>query len=171
MLQCLHFNKRDRGEQIHCRLDAALRLPGAGRNPQNRREAADADAIFGAISPEVLHAAHRLKWAQVYSAGCKILMGPEIADHAFALLLSLPRELNRVIPTSAGEQWQRDNYHPIELRGKTAVIVGVGGIGSQIAQRAHAFGMTVIGVDPKDMPLNPTSAGCCTRNRSIPCCR
>jgi len=33
--------------------------------------------------------------------------------------------------------------------------VGVGGIGSQIAQRANAFGMTVIGVDPKDMPLNP----------------
>jgi hypothetical protein len=35
------------------------------------------------------------------------------------------------------------------------VIVGVGGIGSQIAQRAQAFGMTVIGVDPKDMLLNP----------------
>jgi phosphoglycerate dehydrogenase-like enzyme len=47
----------------------------------------------------------------------------------------------------------RDDYHPIELRGKTAVVVGVGGIGSQIAQRAQAFGMTVI--DLKDMPLNP----------------
>ena len=33
--------------------------------------------------------------------------------------------------------------------------MGVGGIGSQIAQRAHAFGMKVIGVDPKDLPLNP----------------
>jgi hypothetical protein len=43
----------------------------------------------------------------------------------------------------------------LELRGKTAVIIGVGGIGSQIAQRAHGFGMTVIGVDPKDIPLNP----------------
>ena len=32
-------------------------------------EAADADAIFGAISPEILHAAHKLKWVQVYSAG------------------------------------------------------------------------------------------------------
>jgi len=35
------------------------------------------------------------------------------------------------------------------------VVIGVGGIGSQIAQRAHAFGLTVIGVDPKDMPFNP----------------
>jgi phosphoglycerate dehydrogenase-like enzyme len=184
-------------------MDAALRLPGPGRNPQNRGsghaagthrrvaerlpgcpdrvrgrslllgEAADADAILGAISPEILHAAHKLKWVQVYSAGvenylfpefqssdvvltnCKILMGPEIADHAFALLLSLTRELNRIIPTRPNEEWQQGGFHPIELRGKTAVIVGVGGIGSQIAQRAHAFGMTVIGVDPKDMPLNP----------------
>ena len=136
-------------------------------------EAADADAILGTISPELLHAAHKLKWVQIYSAGvenylfpefqssgvvltnCKILMGPEIADHAFALLLSLTRELNRIIPTRANEEWQRGGFHPIELRGKPAVIVGVGGIGSQIAQRAQAFGMTVIGVDPKDMPLNP----------------
>ena len=136
-------------------------------------EAADADAILGAINPAVLDAAHQLKWVQVYSAGvenylfpefqasdvvltnCKILMGPEIADHAFALLLALTRELNRIIPARTSEEWQRGGFHPVELRGKTAVIVGVGGIGSQIAQRAQAFGMTVIGVDPKDMPLNP----------------
>lgn len=136
-------------------------------------EAADADAIFGNITPAVLHAAHKLKWVQIYSAGvegylfpefkasdvvltnCKILMGPEIADHAFALLLSLTRGLYRTIPARGSEEWRRDAVQPVELRGKTAVIVGVGGIGSQIAQRAQAFGMTVIGVDPKDMPLNP----------------
>jgi phosphoglycerate dehydrogenase-like enzyme len=36
----------------------------------------------------------------------------------------------------------------------TAIVIGVGGIGSQIAQRAHGFGMKVIGVDPKDLPPN-----------------
>jgi phosphoglycerate dehydrogenase-like enzyme len=41
------------------------------------------------------------------------------------------------------------------LQGKTCVIVGVGGIGTQIAVRAKAFGMTVIGVDPKDIPYSP----------------
>jgi D-2-hydroxyacid dehydrogenase (NADP+) len=81
--------------------------------------------------------------------------GSEIADHAFALLLSLTRELNRIIPTRPSEEWRKNGFHPAELRGKTAVIVGVGGIGSQIAQRAQAFGMTVIGVEPKGMPLNP----------------
>jgi phosphoglycerate dehydrogenase-like enzyme len=39
-----------------------------------------------------------------------------------------------------------------ELNGKTAVIIGVGGIGSNIAQRAHGFGMKVIGVDLRDIP-------------------
>src|ERR1035438_10766680 len=136
-------------------------------------EAADADAILGTISPEILHAAHKLKWVQIFSAGvenylfpefqssavvltnCKILMGPEIADHAFALLLSLTRELNRAIPARASEEWRRGGFHPIELRGKTAVIVGVGGIGSQIDRKSTRLNSSHLGIDPKDMPLNP----------------
>ena len=136
-------------------------------------EVADADAIFGTISPPLFHAAKKLQWVQVFSAGvetyrfpefvsspvtltnCKIIQGPNIADHALALLLALTRDLNKVIPARTSEEWPRGRYNPIELRGKTAVVIGVGGIGAQIAQRAHAFGMTVIGVDPKDIPLNP----------------
>jgi phosphoglycerate dehydrogenase-like enzyme len=136
-------------------------------------QVADADAIFGTISPELFRAGKKLKWVQISSAGvetyrfpefinsdvaltnCKIIQGPNIADHAFALLLALTRDLHLLIPARTREEWDRRDFHPIELRGKTAVIVGVGGIGSQIAQRAQAFGMRVIGVDPKDIPLNP----------------
>src|SRR6266478_2824133 len=135
-------------------------------------QVADADAILGTISPELFRAAKRLKWVHIYSAGVetyripefissnvmltngKIIQGPEIADHAFALLLSLTRNMTRAIPNMKKEEFRKADYQPIELRGKTAVIIGVGGIGTQIAQRAHAFGMTVIGVDPKDIPLN-----------------
>ncbi|MDP8979607.1 MAG: D-2-hydroxyacid dehydrogenase [Acidobacteriota bacterium] len=134
---------------------------------------ADADALFGGIDAAQFSAAKKLKWVQLYSAGvehlrfpeftnsnvtltnCKIIQGPEIADHAFALLLALTRDLHQIIPQKSTENLAGNRYQPVELRGKTAVIVGVGGIGSQIAQRAHAFGMTVIGVDPKEMPLNP----------------
>ena len=42
------------------------------------------------------------------------------------------------------------------MNGTTAVIIGVGGIGSQIAQRAHGFGMKVIGVDIRDIPAGDT---------------
>lgn len=145
----------------------------AAEQDRTLEQVADADAIFGTINPELFRAAKKLQWVQVYSAGvenyrwpefvnsnvtltnCKIIQGPEIADHAFALLLSLTRDLNQIIPRLRNGEQPRGAYHPVELRDKTALVIGVGGIGSQIAQRAHAFGMKVIGVDPKDMPLNP----------------
>ncbi len=155
----------------------------AGENGKLVEQIVDADAIFGTISPELFRAAKKLKWVQTYSAGvetfrfpeftnsnvvltnCKIIQGPEIADHALAMLLSLTRQLNRLIPERTSEEWQKGKYHPIELRGKTAVVIGVGGIGSQIAQRASAFGMTVIGVDPKDIPFSPYISKVVTPNR------
>ena len=98
--------------------------------------------------PELIH-------SDIVLTNCKIIQGPEIADHAFALLLSLTRNLNVLIAAKSKEEWPRNAQHPLELRGKTAVVVGVGGIGTQIAIRANAFGMKVIGVDPKDIPLTP----------------
>ncbi len=139
-------------------------------------ELADADAIIGGVNREQVLAAKKLKWVQVNSAGVenflsipelknsaitltnmKIVQGVEIADHAFALLLGLTRRIDVAVANRATETWPSlANYGPpLELSGKTAVIVGVGGIGTQIAVRAKAFGMTVIGVDPKDVPISP----------------
>lgn len=135
------------------------------------QKVADADAIIGTFSEDIFRAGKKLKWVHTYSAGVdpyrypdflksditltnsKIVQGPEIADHAFALLLALTRGLTGAIANRPKEEWGREGYKAIELRGKTAVIVGLGGIGTQIAERAHAFGMTVIGVDPKEIPL------------------
>jgi phosphoglycerate dehydrogenase-like enzyme len=131
---------------------------------------ADVDGVIGSVSPALLAKAPKLKWIQAESAGveaytflpgfaesgitltnCKIVQGPEIADHALGLLLALTRGIAVAARNSTGE-WNQRAFSPIELRGKTAVIIGVGGIGTQLALRLHAFGMTVIGVDPKDMP-------------------
>ena len=138
-------------------------------------EIADADALLGICSQELVQAAEQLRWIQVYSAGVdryrfpellssditltnlKILQGPEIADHALALLLALTRRLNELIPQRETQEWPileyRTTRRPIELHGKTAVVIGFGGIGTQIGQRAAAFGMKVIAVDPKDIPF------------------
>jgi len=142
------------------------------------REIADADAFVGSIRPEQVRAGKNLKWVQVMSAGVenvlfksgsndlrdsnivltnnKIVQGPEIADHALAMLLMLTRRLNLFMRNQKEEQWQPPRPFPgIELRGKNAVVIGVGGIGGQIALRAWAFGMTVTGVDPEDKPFSP----------------
>ena len=149
-------------------------LVAAATPKETLQQIADADAIFGTITPELLKASTKLKWVQVFSAGvetymfpefvnsdivltnCKIVQGPNIADHAMALLLSLTRSLNGTIPRRTGEEWLRGQFHPVELTGKTALIIGLGGIGTQIAQRAYAFNMRVVAVDPKDIPISRT---------------
>ena len=141
------------------------------------KEIVDADAVIGAPNGELLQMGKNVKWVQIMSAGVEtvlhlsgsnylrdsdivltnnqIVQGPEIADHALALLLTLSRGLLKFERMRTDETWQPRPYPGIELRGKTAVVVGVGGIGSQIALRAWAFGMTVIGVDPEDIPFSP----------------
>jgi D-2-hydroxyacid dehydrogenase (NADP+) len=140
-------------------------------------EIGDADAYVGAITPAEVRAGKNLKWVQSMSAGVermlfqsggndlrdsniiltnnKIVQGPEIADHALAMLLMLSRDLYLMYANKQEALWSSESFHGIELNGKTAVVVGVGGIGTQIAVRANAFGMTVIGVDPEDKPFMP----------------
>jgi phosphoglycerate dehydrogenase-like enzyme len=141
---------------------------------QLRAEIADAEGIVGPVGAQLLVDAKKLKWLQIPSAGVegylrnaefrngpvvltngKIVQGPEIADHALALLLALTRQIPRAVKAQAAESWEGRGTPLVELRGKTAVVIGVGGIGTQIAVRANAFGMKVIGVDPRDMPLLP----------------
>jgi len=132
----------------------------------------EADAMIGEISPEMVRAGRRLRWVQAISAGVedyvcpemieqdialtnlRIIQGPEVADHAMALLLSLTRGLATYIPTRGDRNWAiRHDFEPIELRGKTALIVGLGGIGTQVAERAHSFGMRVLAIDRRDAPI------------------
>jgi len=150
----------------------------AARGPALEKEIADADAMVGVqLTPELFKKAGKLKWLHISSAGveahggqvglfpalidsdvvvtnAKNVYGPQIADHAFAFLLALTRRLNVTLPRQTLEEWPAGRTGMFELDGKTAVIIGVGGIGSQIAQRAHGFGMKVIGVDIRDIPTS-----------------
>jgi D-2-hydroxyacid dehydrogenase (NADP+) len=141
-------------------------------------EIPDADAFIGEITSSQVRAAKQLKWVGVMSAGVervlypadgsrdlhdsnivltnnKVVQGPEIADHALAMLLMLSRDLYKLYQNDQQQIWNPKSFHGIELNGKTAVVIGVGGIGTQIAVRATAFGMNVIGVDPEDKPFSP----------------
>src|SRR5205085_1572176 len=141
------------------------------------QEMPSADAFIGEITPEQVRAGKNLKWVQIMSAGAervlflsggndlrdsnivltnnKVVQGPEIADHAMAMLLMLSRRLRQYVAADLQEIWERSDFKGIELNGKTAVVIGMGGIGMQIATRAWAFGMNVIGVDPEDKPFSP----------------
>jgi len=153
----------------------------AGRNvelvvPRDDAEAlaaaAGAEVILGEPSVEAIRAARRLKWVQHWAAGVERLppelmqhpsvltnmqrvFAPVIAETAFALLLGLTRGLVQAsVPNFRLRKWDRGAGVPLDdLYQKTMGVVGLGGIGTEVARRAHhGFGMKVLAIDPKPMP-------------------
>ncbi|MDZ7630547.1 MAG: hydroxyacid dehydrogenase [Gemmatimonadaceae bacterium] len=71
-----------------------------------------------------------------------------VAELLFGSMLSLFRHIVRADTSMHAGRWDRSALLGSELKGRTLGIVGVGRIGSEVAMRAHAFGMEVIGYDP-----------------------
>jgi phosphoglycerate dehydrogenase-like enzyme len=135
-------------------------------------EAHGIDSRFA--TPEFLAKANKLVWVQVMSAGVERFVsieplakndaivltnfrgvhGPAIADHALAMLLSLTRDLRFHTANQARQHWGKGESpaRPIALDKSTMLVVGIGGIGTEIAQRAHGFGMRVIGTRRSTTP-------------------
>ncbi len=70
------------------------------------------------------------------------------AEQTFALMLALAREVPRAHANVTTGKWERDSFQGVELFGKTLGVIGLGRVGGAVAQRAIAFGMTVLGHDP-----------------------
>lgn len=70
------------------------------------------------------------------------------AEHAFALMLGLSRNLSAAHRSLIDGKWERNAYMGAQLADKTLGVVGLGRIGLEVAKRALAFQMRVIGYDP-----------------------
>src|SRR5260370_18975762 len=131
------------------------------------REIAAADVTFGVCSAEVLAQARQLQWIQWPAAGVERCvqqplmrerhllltnlqrtMGPSMAEHVLGMMLVLSRHLDYFLKEPQQAHWGNDDApqtpHLADLEGKTVLVVGLGGIGTELARRAHAFGMRVI---------------------------
>jgi phosphoglycerate dehydrogenase-like enzyme len=132
--------------------------------------AGDADASYGFITRPIITAGKSLRWVQQPSAGVEHLIeipelvrsaivltnmqrayGPEIADQALGYLLAFTRSLAHFVRAQPSQDWRSSGRGVVldELMGKTLLVIGLGGIGSEIARRAAAFGMKVLATDPK----------------------
>jgi phosphoglycerate dehydrogenase-like enzyme len=143
-----------------------------------RPELADADAVFGGLTPELLASAGRLRWLQAPAASPpagfffpELVAHPvvvtnlrgvyraNLANHVMAMVLSFARGL----PWFAAKQAERD-WHGWDrsvseagikdLGACTALIVGVGEVGSEVARRCRVFDMRLIGVDARPSELS-----------------
>jgi D-3-phosphoglycerate dehydrogenase / 2-oxoglutarate reductase len=92
-----------------------------------------------------LNAATRYGVAVMNSASATTIT---TAEHAFALMIGLARNIGHAHMTMAGGGWDRNKFTGTQLQGKTLGVVGFGRIGQAMAQRVLAFGMKVMGYDP-----------------------
>jgi D-3-phosphoglycerate dehydrogenase len=70
------------------------------------------------------------------------------AEHAFALLLALSRNVAAADASLRSHAWDRGKFMGVQLAGKKLGIVGLGRIGQAVASRARAFDMQILGFDP-----------------------
>jgi phosphoglycerate dehydrogenase-like enzyme len=130
-------------------------------------QARDADAVIGWCDARLLQAGPRIRWIQFLYAGVESCVGvpavrdgtvlltnmqrvqaPIIAEHATAMVLALARGLDLAVAQQPARTWRPDALlgggRLRTLKGKTMLIAGLGGIGTEVAQRAHALGMRVV---------------------------
>jgi len=129
-----------------------------------------ADAALGTIPPDLLREARRLRWLQAPQAAppagyyypeliahpvqitnFREIYNDHIGAHVMAFVLAFARGLQHYLPQQLHREWKKlpQNTGVVHLPETTALVVGVGGIGSEVARLCAAFGMRVIGVDER----------------------
>lgn len=155
------------------RLEQALpqyRVTMPETDDEARRDIVDADAAHGWVPPDALQAARDLRWLQNPQAGPApgyyypeliahpvVVCNPRgiyfdhISHHIMMFVLALSRGLPYYMDAQRQQHWDKEARRSpyIDLSTATALIVGVGGIGHETARLCTAFGMTVLGIDPR----------------------
>lgn len=129
-----------------------------------------ADAAFGTLSAELLAKAQRLRWLQAPQAAppagyyypdlvahavtvtnFREIYNDHISAHILAFVLAFARGLHIYIPQQLRREWKKppEDQGVVPLPGSTALIVGLGGIGTETARLLAAFGVRVLAVDPR----------------------
>ncbi len=122
--------------------------------------------MYGDLSKEMLARAESLRWLQTPIAGLEHYMYPElaesgvvvsnmakiysdmIADHAFCFILMFARGIHLYMRRQIRGEWQKGT--PVRHLGDcTLGVIGLGGIGSELARRGKAHDMRVIAVDAR----------------------
>lgn len=188
------------------RAAAPMTVVNATDDEHALRDIADADAMFGYLTPPLLKAARKLRWVQAPTASMEKFLYPElaaspvvvtnmrgifsdvIADHVFGFILCFAKNFHIYLRQQLQGKWHMlgraadelpgyggpGEVHPsdraaITLADCTLGVIGLGGIGTEVARRGLAFGMSVLGVDPKidEMPpLLPPVANAGTESLS-----
>ena len=143
----------------------------SGLTPQQvREELKSVDAIIirsgTTLTAEILEGQERLKCIAragvgvdninleaATRAGVLVMNTPSgntisTAEHTFAMMLALSRNIGPAHASMKAGKWDRKSFQGTQLAGKTLAVLGLGRIGLSVAARARAFEMNVLGYDP-----------------------
>src|SRR5262249_6322763 len=70
------------------------------------------------------------------------------AEHTWSMLMALARQIPQADASLKSGKWEKNRFLGVELDGKTLGVIGLGRIGSAVADRARSFGLTVVGYYP-----------------------
>jgi phosphoglycerate dehydrogenase-like enzyme len=133
-----------------------------------REAAPEAEGWIGKLTPELLEHAPRLRWNQSPTISLESVVFPDlvasevvltkmrdiqndhISTHVLALLLGYCRDLPRLLRHQIAREWvEWDQVAVLDPAEMTVLVMGLGGIGSEVTRRLAPFGPTILGVDPK----------------------
>jgi phosphoglycerate dehydrogenase-like enzyme len=155
----------------------ALTVVVAETDAEAQRAIADADAAYGTLPDALLAQAKRLRWLQAPQAAppagyytpaliahpvavtnFREIYNDLIGAHIMAFVLAFARGFHLYVPRQLRREWKPEAGEEsgvVHLPDTTALIVGVGGIGSEAARLMAAFGMHVIGIDARRRDAPP----------------
>ena len=163
--------RRDKVEQLRHRFSQIEFVV-----PSNDAEYAEvmprAHVVVGRLPQELLPQARNLRWIQNQGAGVDRLLTPEviasdvivtnaqslhaaqISEHVLTMMLCFARDFRKILQAQRDHVWRPPEFDPFCLGGQSLGVVGAGGIGSALAEKAHHLGMRVIGLRrrPKEKP-------------------
>lgn len=139
-------------------------------------EIGDADALLRGMSrhafEQTLQRASSLRWVHTVTAGVDGLPlaelgqrgiiltnsagahGVAISEFVLAMMLAQAKQLRELTTLTPSNAWSRGkDFELVELHGQTLCVVGLGSIGQEVAMRAAAFGMHVIGSKRRPGPV------------------
>jgi phosphoglycerate dehydrogenase-like enzyme len=135
-----------------------------------------AEGAYGTIPPELLTKAQQLRWLQAPQAAppagyyypeliahpvaitnFREIYNDHIGAHVMAFVLAFARGFQTYLPQQQRREWKKlpNDTGVVHLPEATLLLVGVGGIGSEVARLAAGFGIRVIGVDARRQDTPP----------------
>ena len=139
------------------RADLLARLDGAAGRVGRSATRVDVELIAAASALRVVGRAgtgtDNIDLDAATRAGVLVVNAPNAnalsaAEHTMALLLALARRVPEGDRSVRSGGWERKRLGGVELAGKTLGIIGLGRIGCLVAERARAFGMSLVAYDP-----------------------